>query len=307
MAAAGGDEQAVKDGFLKSAGAVLIQGGSDKLEAFSPKAKDAYDTVQCISARDVDCLSNTTWARDATGKFLYDDEDGKPIIDPDELDPKQSIGRWTGLDLESAEVKKNAFITQISKLPNMEAIPILKNQWVLTWTLGKEQDIAYKKPTVALTYVGNDAPFNSTVEYGGVANSPVAPNDASGDGGKSIARNDKITLWRQNDSILSMSLKEDHVEIRYKEPTDFIKSTGVEIDDLKFEGRKIGLNYTGTAYIHTEYCDEGFAYQMSGTEGIDHKTLTLDGASPALTQIRVRSSISKEVLVHILNSRELLI
>ena len=56
VAAAGGDEQAIKDGFLKSAGAVLIQGGSDQLKAYSPEAKDAYDTVQCISARDVDCV-----------------------------------------------------------------------------------------------------------------------------------------------------------------------------------------------------------------------------------------------------------
>jgi hypothetical protein len=172
VAAAGGDEQAIKDGFLKSAGAVLVQGGSDKLKAYSPKAKDAYDTVQCISARDVDCLSNTTWARDAKGKILYD-QDGKPRIDTSKLDPKQYIGRWSGLDPQSAEGKKNAFITQISKLPKMEAIPVLKNQWVLTWTLGKGQDIAYKTPTVVLTYVGKDAPFNSTVEYW-VSNSLVA-------------------------------------------------------------------------------------------------------------------------------------
>ena len=116
--------------------------------------------MQCISARDVDCLSNTTWARDAKGKIRYD-RDGKPRIDTSKLDPKQYIGRWTGIDPQSAEGTENAFITQISKLPKMEAIPILKNQWVLTWTLGKEQDIAYKTPTVVLTYVGADAPFNS--------------------------------------------------------------------------------------------------------------------------------------------------
>lgn len=126
VAAAGGDEQAIKDGFLKSAGAVLVQGGSDKLKAYSPAAKDAYDTVQCISARDVDCLSNTTWARDAKGKLL-DDKDGKPKIDTSKLDPKQYIGKWTGFDPQSAEGKTNAFITQVSKLPKMEAIPILKN------------------------------------------------------------------------------------------------------------------------------------------------------------------------------------
>jgi hypothetical protein len=44
VAAAGGDKQAIQDGFLKSAGAVLIQGGSDQLRAYSPKAADAYKT-----------------------------------------------------------------------------------------------------------------------------------------------------------------------------------------------------------------------------------------------------------------------
>ena len=179
VAAAGGDEQAIKDGFLKSAGAVLVQGGSDKLKAYSPAAKDAYDTVQCISARDVDCLSNTTWARDAKGKLLYD-KDGKPKIDTSKLDPKQYIGKWTGFDPQSAEGKTNAFITQVSKLPKMEAIPILKNQWVLTWTLGKDQNVSNKVPSVVLTYVGENAPFTSTVKYNDVATTATAaPNDNS--------------------------------------------------------------------------------------------------------------------------------
>jgi hypothetical protein len=34
VAAAGGDEKDIKDGFLKSGGAVLIQGGTEKLTAF---------------------------------------------------------------------------------------------------------------------------------------------------------------------------------------------------------------------------------------------------------------------------------
>jgi len=37
--------------------------------------------IHCISAKDVDCLSNTTYARDAKGKILYD-SNGKPRIDP---------------------------------------------------------------------------------------------------------------------------------------------------------------------------------------------------------------------------------
>ena len=63
----------------------------------------------------------------------------------------------------------------------MEAIPILKNKWVLTWTLGKDQNIAYGTPPVVLTYVGNDPPFTSTVDYGGgpVPDQPPNPPSAS--------------------------------------------------------------------------------------------------------------------------------
>ena len=110
---------------------MLVQGGSAKLEAYAPKAADAYKTVQCISARDIDCVSNTTWARDAKGKILFD-QNGKPRIDTTKLDPNQYIGKWTGLDPKSAKGIANALIAQTSELPKMPAIPVLKNRWVLT-------------------------------------------------------------------------------------------------------------------------------------------------------------------------------
>ena len=49
------------------------------------------------------------------------------------------------------------------------------------------------------------------------------------------------TLWRQNDSIMSLLLEGDNVEIRYVDPTDFIKSTGVVSGDLKFEGKRVKI------------------------------------------------------------------
>lgn len=165
VAAAGGDEQAIKEGFLKSAGAVLVQSGNDKAKAYAPKAKDAWDTVQCISARDLDCMSKTTWARDAKGRILTD-ANGKPRFDTKKLDPQQYIGKWTGIDPNSVDGKKNAIIGKISQLPKVEAIPLMKNKWVLSWTAGKTPTIGYGQPTVVLTYVGPNPPFTSTVSYG---------------------------------------------------------------------------------------------------------------------------------------------
>jgi hypothetical protein len=219
VAAAGGDEQAIKEGFLKSGGAVLVQGGSAKLKAYSPKLKDAYDTVQCISTRDVDCVSNTTWAKDAKGKLLYD-KDGKPRVDTSKFDPKQHIGKWTRLDPNSAEGKKNAFITQVSKLPKTKAvpaevIPVLKNQWVLTWSLGKEQSIEHNKPTVVLTYVGKDAPFISKVDYSRDSN-PRAANAATPPGTHTYACpfngfNRTVTVTKQATSCEAIYHKEGDI------------------------------------------------------------------------------------------------
>jgi hypothetical protein len=166
VAAAGGDEQAILDGFLKSGATVLVQAGTDKAKSFAPDAKDAWDTVHCISARDVDCLSKTTWAKDAQGRILTG-PDGKPRIDPKKLDPQYYIGNWSQIDTASPQGKLLAAYTAISRLPNADAIPLMKNQWVLTWTAGKTPTMQYGAPSVVLTYVGPNPPFTSQVLYNG--------------------------------------------------------------------------------------------------------------------------------------------
>ena len=83
------------------------------------------------------------------------------------------------------------------------------------------------------------------------------------------------TLWRQNDSIMLLSTQGENIEIRYVDPTDLIKRTGVVSGDLKIKGEKSGNNYRGNGYIHTRYCHKGFAYEMTGSESADHKTIIL--------------------------------
>ena len=165
VAAAGGDKQAIKDGFLKSSGAVLIQGSSGLLDKHEPRVRELYQTSRCISARDVDCLSRTTWARDAKGKIERDLQD-KLKVDPKKIIPSDHIGKWSRVDPETAEGKIANHLVGAAKLPNVEAIPILGNEWVLTWTLGKEPDLPYARPTVVLTFIGEDAPFISRTYYG---------------------------------------------------------------------------------------------------------------------------------------------
>ena len=96
------------------------------------------------------------------------------------------------------------------------------------------------------------------------------------------------SLWRQNDSIMLLSMQDENIEIRYLDPTDFIKRTGVKSGDLKFKGKKRELNYEGYGYIHTIHCPNGFAYEMTGSESADHKTITLRGHSPVIDTDRCR-------------------
>lgn len=238
IAAAGGDEQAINEGFLKSAGAVLVQAGNDKAKAFAPKAKDAWDTVQCISARDLDCMSKTTWARDAKGKILKDAQ-GKPRFDTSKLDPQQYIGKWTGIDPKSVEGKRNALMTKISQLPKVEAIPLMKNRWTLTWTAGKTASMGYGQPTVVLTYVGPHPPFTSAVSYGhgSTVLSWINDDSASAIAGNfycslaGINRTVRVTrsgsgceaIYRRDDGIQDVLWRSDHhPEICAGKATDFV-------------------------------------------------------------------------------------
>lgn len=156
VAAAGGDEQAITEGFLKSAGAVLIQDGSAKIKTYSPEANNALEVARCISAQNVDCVSNTTWARDARGRIL-------PHMKL-KLDPKDRVGQWSKI-ANSAEAARTVFVTNVSKLPGSNIIPLYNNKFVLTYSFGATERIPNNTPAVVLTYVGDNPGFQSSVTY----------------------------------------------------------------------------------------------------------------------------------------------
>lgn len=165
VAAAGGDEQAITEAFLKSAGNVVIQVGRSEAEAYAPQAAEAWKTTHCISARDVDCISRREWVKDAKGKILYD-KYGNPRFNTRNLPQENYVGRWSKIDPNTADGKVKSFLAKASQLPKGEIIPLMENKWVLTWNIGKDANIQDGAPTVALTHVGNNPPFVATLSYG---------------------------------------------------------------------------------------------------------------------------------------------
>lgn len=164
VAAAGGDEKAVTDAFLRSGGTVLVQGSSDAFKVHNPRAADAIQTVHCMSTRDLDCLSNTTYAKDVKGKILYDDK-GKPRLEKFVPD---SVAKWTRVDPGSPEGKQAAFISKVAKLAKTGEIPVFNGQWVITTNLGTLNQLRSSEPSVVLTYAGATPPyvFRNDYEFG---------------------------------------------------------------------------------------------------------------------------------------------
>jgi hypothetical protein len=206
VAAAGGDEKAVKDAFLRSAGNVLVQAGQDQVQNYSPVGKQALDTVQCISAKDTECFSKLSYVKNAKGSILKE-------LKTEKLDPSQKVGKWSQLDPNSAEGKTAAVIARVSKLPKSDVIPMMDNKWVMTSTLGKFGSLEADKPTVVLTYVGTDAPFefNSSYARVGAGYSCHVPHGAKrrvvlSGGGRSC----HAVYYRENSPTSEVIWRSDH-------------------------------------------------------------------------------------------------
>ncbi|WP_047534280.1 hypothetical protein [Methylotenera sp. N17] len=167
VAAQGGDEAAITNGFLKSSGSVLIQYGKSSAAAYSPPLADGLNLAECISAKDIDCVNKNQYVKDAKGRFLKDGR-GNPIESPkNNLDPASGI--WTSIEQNSAAREVQQIVTDISTLENNSnpklKLIILDKKWVLTTTIGKTTEIEYGKPTVVLTAVGEDPEFNFTRKF----------------------------------------------------------------------------------------------------------------------------------------------
>ncbi|MEB6461166.1 hypothetical protein MXL92_07985 [Raoultella ornithinolytica] len=164
VAVSGGDEQAITDAFLKSSGNVLIQDAQSQVGEIvkgNPNISAAAETVGCISARNVSCLADVPYVKDATGKLT---EQVSPALADIKGRVDEVTGKWTAMKTQ-AEKDVNEWLTSIPKLPGLDAIPIANNTAVITWTLGKEDELKNGIPTVVITAIGDNVPFISKATY----------------------------------------------------------------------------------------------------------------------------------------------
>ncbi|HHA1306283.1 TPA: hypothetical protein ACOEDE_004140 [Enterobacter kobei] len=164
VAAAGGDEKAITDAFLKSSGNVLVQNAQNSVKSVmdnNPNAAAAAQVVGCISAKNVNCLADIPYVKDATGKLI---EQVPPSVADIKNKAEEVVGEWTTVQNE-AERKANEIMTMIPKLPDSNIIPLANNSVVITWTFGSQAEIKNGLPTVLISAIGDNSPFVSKSDY----------------------------------------------------------------------------------------------------------------------------------------------
>ncbi|WEK01214.1 MAG: hypothetical protein P0Y59_05855 [Candidatus Sphingomonas phytovorans] len=164
VAAAGGDGDAIRDGFLKAGGMMVIQdgyrqftGGQDLAQNVKSPTEGSFCTL-AVPASGASCAPPKEWFKlDAQGNFLRNDAN-EPIIDISKVDPRYSYvglassGQGNWLISENGPVMNG-----IAKIPGVNAMAIFHDQWVITAPLSGWTNQATIVPAIVVTYLGTEA------------------------------------------------------------------------------------------------------------------------------------------------------
>lgn len=154
VAAAGGDEAAVREAFLKSGGMVVVQSAQSYVvkEYVDPAVAkaDAY----CVSTVGTKCsIVLPKLQRDSQGNVILD-ENFQPKIDNSVTLPERlQIGSWQ----PRAQPANN-------QTPGIDQLFTKNNEWAISWDRNAFTTKSSSLPAVVLTYVGPGSPFSEKVE-----------------------------------------------------------------------------------------------------------------------------------------------
>jgi flavin-binding protein dodecin len=170
VAAAGGDDAAVRDAFLKSGGMVVVQSGQSYVTKKYVDPAVAKADAYCMSAVGYKCsIVLPKLQRDAQGNVVVD-ENGRPKFDNSvKLPERAQIGSWQ----QKVEVAgQNA----IKKGPGANQKFTKDNQWAISWDQNAFTNRSASTPAVVFTYTGRGSPFDEKVqEIKAWAVSPAPP------------------------------------------------------------------------------------------------------------------------------------
>jgi hypothetical protein len=166
VAAAGGDKTAVKDGFLKAGGMVLVQDGYEAVTHHPLDPRIEEGGAYCMRTVGEDCSPPlSAYKLGPDGEILYD-KNGEPEVDVTKTDPlRQHVGKWSNAAGQPNYVgESSGFMTTLSHVPGMNAMALLHDTWAVSWNMNGLATATTILPATVFTYIGTASPYQRVIQ-----------------------------------------------------------------------------------------------------------------------------------------------
>ena len=157
VAAAGGNEDAVTEGFLKAGAMVVIQDTYQRKLDHKMTGKASKGDPYCMTVSSAGCAPPAeAFVRKADGSLDLD-SNGIPKIDMSKVDKTRPA---VGIKDPRAYFNENNLVMKgVSKVPGMNDMAVFHDQWAMKWNMGSKTTAASIVPAVVVTYWGLGAPY----------------------------------------------------------------------------------------------------------------------------------------------------
>jgi len=168
VAAAGGDKQAIQEGFLKSGGAVLVQSIYETQTTHKLDARISKGEAYCMAATDptASCAPPLkAYELGPDGKPIVTDN-GLPKVDVRKTDPlRPHVGTWAkpGEAPIIGKTETSSFMVTVSKYPGMNAMALLHDHLSYSMKFDPVTNVWTIVPATAVTYYGTGAPAEDKI------------------------------------------------------------------------------------------------------------------------------------------------
>lgn len=167
VAASGGNEAAIRDGFLLAGGMVVVRDEYRQLTTRGLDARHSQGDPYCMKADPrggANCLAPAeAYQRDAAGN---------PIGEPDVRKvPHRAphVGEWANAGEARWAQETGLPMQAVSKVPGMNAMALFHDQWMAVWKPSDLMNKATIAPAIVLTYVGTGEPLYRHLQASAVA------------------------------------------------------------------------------------------------------------------------------------------
>ncbi len=159
VAASGGNEQDVLQGFLLSGGAVIVQAGFKAVAHNDLDPTPSVGEAYCMNTVGAACSPpDSSYIRDAQGNIQFDSE-GHPLVDVRRTDPlRPHVGKWTTEGQVKLTSEMGKPLTAVSRIPLMNTMAMFHDQWAVSWQMSEPVLISTIPIAIVITAYGTDAP-----------------------------------------------------------------------------------------------------------------------------------------------------